>query len=125
MPVLSLSLDRQLGAGQQLLARPAHRFRFAEQLMPVEYLRLAIIISLHRPDTTFSGTALADSEPLYWVAASGVDEAMHEAAVEYVFNTLVVPEPSSVVLAAIAGVGALLLWRRRQRVNVCSEGAGL
>lgn len=62
--------------------------------------------------TSFTGTDLAESDPLYWVAASGVDEEIHEAAVEYVHDTLVVPEPSGLVLAIIASLATLLVRRR-------------
>jgi hypothetical protein len=69
--------------------------------------------------TTLTGTGLAESDSLYWVAASGVDEAAHEAAVEYVFDTLVIPEPSSVVLAVMASV-AVMLFRRRRPNSCCA-----
>lgn len=63
--------------------------------------------------TTFSVAGLTDSEPVYWVLASGVDEAVHEAAVGYIASSMgIVPEPSSLILLGSTGVFALL---RRNR----------
>jgi hypothetical protein len=63
--------------------------------------------------TTFRVTGLADSESVYWVLAAGIEEAAHEAAIDYIsVNVGVVPEPTSLGLAG----GALLLglpWRSR------------
>ena len=68
--------------------------------------------------TSITGTDLTESDPLYWVAASEVDEEIHEAAVEYVYDTLVVPEPSGLVLAAIASLTTLLVRRRSRRCTL-------
>jgi hypothetical protein len=55
-----------------------------------------------------------DSEPIYWLAGSGVDEAVVETAVDYVATQFgVIPEPTSFALLALASVvsGGLGLWR--------------
>jgi hypothetical protein len=62
--------------------------------------------------TTFNVGGLAASEPVFWVLASGVDESVHEAAIDYIsVATGVVPEPGSVALAG----GFLLLAVLRRR----------
>lgn len=64
--------------------------------------------------TTFSVDGLADSEPVYWVLANGVDESVHEAAIDYISVAVgIVPEPTSVGLASGFLVLAAL---RRSRV---------
>lgn len=56
--------------------------------------------------TTFSVAGLSDSEPVYWVLATGIDEGVHETAVDYLSRSVgVVPEPSSLMLASV-----MLLW---------------
>jgi hypothetical protein len=63
--------------------------------------------------TTFRVGSLADSEPVYWVLANGMDESVHEAAIDYISVAVgIVPEPGSLGLAG----GCLLLgmlWRSR------------
>jgi hypothetical protein len=62
--------------------------------------------------TTFSVAGLTDSDPVYWVLAAGVDEAVHEAAVDYIAtSTGIVPEPSSLLLAGSSAI--FILLRRR------------
>jgi hypothetical protein len=56
-----------------------------------------------------------DSEPIYWLAGSGVDEAVIETAVDYVAAQFgVIPEPTSFALLALGSVvgGGFCLWRR-------------
>jgi hypothetical protein len=63
---------------------------------------------------------LADSDPVYIVFTTGEDfEDVHEVAVEFVQTNLVVPEPASLAIVAIA-CGAIMAMRRRTRsfVNV-------
>jgi hypothetical protein len=67
--------------------------------------------------TTMRMTDVGTAAPLYWVAAADVPEAVHEAAVDYVHTTLVVPEPSATVLMTIAGV-VLLCCRRPLKPTV-------
>jgi hypothetical protein len=57
----------------------------------------------------------ANSDPVFIVFATGEDfEDVHEVAVEYVQANLVVPEPASLALAAMA-CGAIVAMRRRKR----------
>jgi hypothetical protein len=57
----------------------------------------------------------ADSEPAYIVFATGEDfEEVHEDAVDWVQANLVIPEPASLALAAIA-CGAIVAMHRRTR----------
>lgn len=66
--------------------------------------------------TTFRVAGLADSEPVYWVLANGVDEAIHEAAIDYISASVgIVPEPSS--LAMVGGLLMTLAMRRGRRVR--------
>jgi hypothetical protein len=60
------------------------------------------------------GSGLSDSDTLYFVYNNGLDEEVHDQAMDWVQNTLVVPEPSSYVLMATAA-GALGLIARRKR----------
>jgi hypothetical protein len=61
--------------------------------------------------TTFSVAGLAHSEPVYWLLASGVDEAEHEAAVSYISRSVgISPEPTSL---ALAGSSLFLILVRR------------
>jgi hypothetical protein len=50
------------------------------------------------------GNALAGNPPLYWIAAQGVDEAVHEMATDFVSEQfgLAIPEPSSIGLVGMA-----------------------
>jgi hypothetical protein len=62
--------------------------------------------------TTFKVGGLTDSEPVFWVLANGVDESVHEAAIDYISVAVgVVPEPGSLGLAG----GFLLLSVLRRR----------
>jgi hypothetical protein len=61
------------------------------------------------------GSRLADSDPIYVVYNNGLDEAVHDAAIEWVEAHLV-PEPATWVLAlagafALAAAGRRKLWR--------------
>jgi hypothetical protein len=65
--------------------------------------------------TTFRVAGLADSEPVYWVLANGVDESAHEAAIDYISAAVgVVPEAGSLGLAGGCLLFAVL---RRGRVG--------
>jgi hypothetical protein len=65
--------------------------------------------------TAFRVDGLADSEPVYWVLANGVDESVHEAAIDYISVAVgVVPEPGSLGLAGGCLLFAVL---RRSRVG--------
>lgn len=60
--------------------------------------------------TTIRVAQLTDSEPVYWVLASGVGEAVHGAAVDYISVSVgTVPEPTTLALAGCSVLG--LLWR--------------
>jgi hypothetical protein len=61
--------------------------------------------------TTFRVTGLAASDPVYWVLASGIEEAVHEAAIDFIARSVgIVPEPTSLGLAG----GALVLGLLRR-----------
>lgn len=61
--------------------------------------------------TNMPGVAAAD--PIFIVYNNGgLDEAIHDAAIDYV-NTTLVPEPSSVVMLAVGAAGLALAARRR------------
>ncbi len=64
---------------------------------------------------TLPGSGLADSDVLYLVYNNGLDEAVHDEAIDWVHTNLVVPEPSSWILmaTALASIGAC--HRRRGR----------
>jgi hypothetical protein len=65
--------------------------------------------------TTFRVGSLTDSEPVYWILANGVDESVHEAAIDYISVAVgVVPEPGSLGLAGGCLLFAVL---RRSRVG--------
>jgi len=68
--------------------------------------------------TTHTATGLTNSEPVYWVMASGVEEPIHEAAAGWV-ETNLVPEPSTWALLAVAGAAALFGGSRKCRRKVC------
>lgn len=64
---------------------------------------------------TLPGSGLANSDPIFFVYNNGLDEEIHDTAIEWV-ETALVPEPSSWALMASAvagwtGVG----WRKRRR----------
>lgn len=61
------------------------------------------------------GSGLADSETLYFVFNNGLDEDVHDLAIDWVQNTFVVPEPSSYLLmgSAMSAIG-LIGWRKRR-----------
>lgn len=62
--------------------------------------------------TKLSVEGLVDSEPVYWVLANGVDESIHEAAIDYISVAVgAVPEPASMGLAG----GFLLLVALQRR----------
>lgn len=65
-----------------------------------------------------AGTPLAGNPELYWIAGMGVDESMHELAVDFVVDQfgLQVPEPGATALAGVALTTlAPLAWRKRRR----------
>lgn len=65
--------------------------------------------------TTLRVSWLADSEPVYWVLANGVDESVHESAVLFIESAVgVVPEPGSF---GLAGGFLLLVVLRRSSVG--------
>lgn len=53
------------------------------------------------------------SDPLYWVAGAGVDEAVLDQAVDFVHRRLVIPEPSAIVLLVVGSLVGLG-WRGRK-----------
>lgn len=61
-----------------------------------------------------NGNAFAGSPDLYWVAAVGVDEAIHEEAVDFVSEQfgLGIPEPTTAVLGLLASLGLCAVRRR-------------
>jgi hypothetical protein len=65
---------------------------------------------------TLPGSGLADSDPIYLVYNNGLDEQIHDEAIDWVQAQLV-PEPSTWLLAALGGSAAAIarLRRRRQR----------
>jgi hypothetical protein len=64
--------------------------------------------------TTFSVTGLGDSDPVYWVLASEVDEAAHQAAIDYISRSVgLVPEPSTLMLPVFALLSAMAARTRR------------
>ncbi len=67
--------------------------------------------------TTIRVAGLTDSEPVYWVLASGVEEAVHEAAVDYISRSVgIVPEPAALSLAGCSLVLGLLRRHRGSRI---------
>ena len=61
--------------------------------------------------TSFRVAGLTDSELVYWVLATGVEEVAHEAAVTYISQSVgLVPEPTSI---ALAGSSLVLVLVRR------------
>lgn len=68
--------------------------------------------------TTFRVDGLTNSEPVYWVLASGVDEAIHEAAFHYISGSAgLVPEPVSLLLATGSLVSGLVCRNRRSAIE--------
>jgi len=60
------------------------------------------------------GSGLANSDPIYIIYNNGLDEATHDLALDWARdNLLAVPEPSSWILMASAGVGLIATLRRR------------
>ncbi len=62
-----------------------------------------------------AGSGLEDSDILYFVYNNGLDEGTHDLAMDWVHDTLVVPEPSSYLLMAVA-LGAVGVTCRRKRL---------
>lgn len=60
---------------------------------------------------TFSLSGAADSHVIYTVFNAGLEEGLHEEAIEYVEHVLV-PAPGAMGLLAMAGVGAMARRRR-------------
>jgi hypothetical protein len=68
--------------------------------------------------TTFSVGGLTNSEPVYWVLASGVEESVHEAAIDYISRSVgIVPEPGSLALAVGSLVLGLLGRTRKSQIE--------
>jgi len=68
------------------------------------------------------GSGVEDSDILYFVYNNGLDEVEHDLAMDWVYDTLVVPEPSGVLLAGSAlGAMALVGWRKRRRTERVSR----
>lgn len=61
------------------------------------------------------GSGLADTDTLYFVYNNGLDEEVHDQAMDWVQNTLVVPEPSSYLLMVTAAGALGLIVRRKRR----------
>jgi hypothetical protein len=62
------------------------------------------------------GSGIEESDTLYFVYNNGLDEEVHDLAMDWVQSTLVVPEPSSVILLGSAlGAVTLIGWRKRRR----------
>lgn len=61
------------------------------------------------------GSGLANSDTLYFVYNNGLDEEVHDEAIDWVQNALVVPEPSSYLLMGTAlSAISLIGWRKRR-----------
>jgi hypothetical protein len=65
-------------------------------------------------DLAMAGSELANSDPIYFVYNNGLDEEVHDLAMEEVQENLVVPEPSTWAIMAISAV-ALAATARRKR----------
>jgi hypothetical protein len=60
-----------------------------------------------------SDLSLQKSLPFFLVYNNGLDEGIHDVAIEWVENNLAVPEASTIVLAALACAGSWIAGRRR------------
>lgn len=60
---------------------------------------------------TFSLTGAADSEVIYTVFNAGLDEGVHDTAIDYVEN-VIVPAPGTMGVLAFAGLGVMSRCRR-------------
>ena len=60
---------------------------------------------------TFSLTGAADSEVIYTVFNAGLDEGVHDTAIDYVEN-VIVPAPGAMGVLAFAGLGVMSRRRR-------------
>ncbi|MBX7166600.1 MAG: PEP-CTERM sorting domain-containing protein [Pirellulales bacterium] len=60
---------------------------------------------------------VAESDPFYLVFNNNMSEVDHDAAIAWVEENMCnpVPEPSSLMLAAIGAAGLAVTWRRRRR----------
>jgi hypothetical protein len=59
------------------------------------------------------------SDPAYVVFATGEEfEEAHELAAEYVYSTLVVPEPASLTLLAMACAAILAAHRSKRSIEL-------
>jgi hypothetical protein len=65
-------------------------------------------------EMTLSGSGLANSDPIYFVFNNGVSEEIHDEAIDWVQNNLVVPEPATWVLLALGLLVAPLMGRKRR-----------
>jgi hypothetical protein len=62
------------------------------------------------------GSGLANSDPIYFVYNNGLSEEVHDEAIDWVQENLIVPEPASWLLAAMAAGGlAVVVCRKRGR----------
>ena len=61
-----------------------------------------------------TSTGFDDADPSYFVVGTGIDEATHELAVDFVATTFAVPEPSASEYVGL-GLFTLITWRRRRR----------
>jgi hypothetical protein len=67
------------------------------------------------------GSGVADSDPIYLVYNNGMDEEIHDKAINWVQANLV-PEPSTWLLAAMGGCAAMAArQRKRKQRNACSN----
>jgi hypothetical protein len=58
------------------------------------------------------GSGLADSDPIYFVYNNGLDEQVHEQAIDWI-QTNIVPEPSTWLLAACGASAVVIAGRRK------------
>lgn len=70
-----------------------------------------------------SDSSIAPSQPLFLVYNNGLDEAVHDAAIDWVETNLVpIPEPSTIVLWTIAGAGLIPLVPRLRSKRLRGRG---